>query len=86
MMAAAISQGEREMMRDAYRYLAKYIDPPADCAEEAAAWWDAAADELRALAGIKWQNHPLIMHVMTGIYSYLGDKAKLATERGGGGS
>ena len=86
MMPAAITDDERGMMRDAYRYLAKYIDTPANGADEATAWWDAAADELCELVGTKWQNHPLIMHVITGIYSYLGDKAKLATEREGGGS
>ena len=84
MMAANITDEEREMMRDAYRYLAKYIDPPANGSEEAIAWWEAAVDEISDLVGKKWNNHPLIMQVMLGVFSYLEHKAKEATKHAQG--
>ena len=80
-MAAQISPEEREMMKDAYRYLAQYIDPPASGTDEAATWWEAAARDAGLLVGGKWTNHSLIMQVMLGVYSYLEQKAKEATAR-----
>ena len=83
-MAAQISPDEREMMKDAYRYLSKYIDPPASGTDAAIEWWTAAAQEVSDLVGRKWNNHPLIMQVMLGIYSYLEHKAKEATQHAQG--
>ena len=80
-MAAQISPEEREMMKDAYCYLAQYIDPPASGTDEAVKWWESAARDVSLLVGDKWNNHPLIM---LGIYSYLDHKAKEATARAQG--
>ena len=81
-MAREISAEEREMMRDAYRYLSKYIDPPAKNDSRGIAWWDMAIKEYGQLVSEKWANHPLIVEIMYAITTYLEIKAKEKVRNG----
>lgn len=65
-----VHPNEREMMRQAYRYLSRYSHPPVNRAPDAAAWWRCAAREMAALDAA-WNGHPLMRGVLIALYEYI---------------
>lgn len=67
-----MSDNEKAVMTDCYRFLEKYGQPPAGRDDD---WWMEAA---HALAGIgeKHRNHPLALGVGCAVYEYIEAKWK----------
>lgn len=74
-----MSESEKAVMTDCYRFLERFDQPPAGDAEE---WWAEAAGALREL-GVKHRNHPLALAVGVGVYEYLEEKWKAINRKRG---
>ena len=71
------------MMQDAFLFLkAHCVPPPNNGSEASLAWWMQTATDADELVETKWKNHSLILNVMVGILTYLGEKAKEVTADG----
>ena len=67
---------EKEIIRDIYRYLRDYNDPPAIGAEGCNDFWIQAAQDICTLVGGQWNNHPLAVELGCAVYGYLEKKCK----------
>ena len=67
-----MTEVETGIMRDAFRFLKTFGDPPVTDSDE---YWRRAADALTA-AGEKWKHHPLAGTMFVGLYEYLETKQK----------
>ena len=66
-----MSDTESQIFRTAYRFLADHASPLQ--AEDASVdWWVDTANEVGRLSA-QW-NHPLMNHLLVGIYEYLSEK------------
>ena len=72
---------EKEIMADMFYFLRDHNDPPANGTDACIAFWEKAADDIGALVGRKWNNHPLAMDNGVALYGYLEKKCKA---KGGG--
>lgn len=72
---------EKEIMADMFYFLRDHNDPPANGTDACIAFWEKAADDIGALVGRKWNNHPLAMDIGVALYGYLEKKCKA---KGGG--
>lgn len=64
-----------------FYFLRDHNDPPANGTDACIAFWEKAADDIGALVGRKWNNHPLAMDIGVALYGYLEKKCKA---KGGG--
>ena len=78
-MYGTVSNEEREMFRDAYKYFANHSQPPANQDVDANDWWETAATEIAALDH-RWKGYPLMRKLLLAIYDYMGYKAKEKTK------
>lgn len=78
---STITPDEREMMRQAYRFLSQYSNPPANQAPDSVAWWDAAVRDVTVLDAV-WNGHPLMRGMLTTLYAYIEWKAKAKSQEG----
>jgi hypothetical protein len=63
-------QTETEIMRDIFRFLARFQNPPKDDDPRSVAWWDAlTTDQVRLLK--KWQGHALMYYMLKGATDYI---------------
>ena len=74
-----ITDNEKAVMTDCYKFLNKFNQPPPG---DAAEWWERAAEELSVL-GVKHKNHPLALTVGPAVYDYLEQKWKAINRRYG---
>ena len=72
-----LTDREKAVMTDCYRFLGEFNQPPPGAAVE---WWAKAADALSEL-GNKNGNHPLALTVGPAIYEYLEQKWKAINRR-----
>ena len=72
-MRGKMSDGEWEIIQEAYQYLADHIDPPNRQDAGAEAWWMAAAGDAAAVDS-RWQGYPLMRRLLLAIYQYLGER------------
>lgn len=70
---------EKAVMTDCYRFLNEFNQPPAG---EAADWWARAAEALNEL-GNKNGNHPLALTIGPAVLEYLEQKWKAINRRRG---
>ena len=71
---------EMGIMEDIYYLLRDYGDPPAITAKGCEEFWYKAGNELTAIVGKKWNNHPLAMKLGLALFAYIENKAKEATD------
>lgn len=71
-----MTREENDIMRDAFYYLRDHNNPPAPGTDQAQAFWQKAAKDASDLVGKTWNNHPLAVSVMLGIYGYLEKKGQ----------
>ena len=72
---------EKAVMTDCYKYLNEYSQPPPG---EAVEYWNRAAGALAEL-GVKNGNHPLALEVGPAIYDYLEQKWRATNRKKGMG-
>lgn len=72
---------EKEIMADMFYFLRDHNDPPANSTDECITFWEKAADDIGALVGRKWNNHPLALDMGVALYGYIEKKCKA---KGGG--
>lgn len=73
-----MSDLEKQIFRDAYRYLDAHPAPPSSNDHEAVVtWWEKAAEDLSVYAN-RWNNHPLMTGLLMVLYDYLEKKGKEA--------
>ena len=72
---------EKELMADMFYFLRDHNDPPANGTDECITFWEKAADDIGALVGRKWNNHPLALDMGVALYGYIEKKCKA---KGGG--
>jgi hypothetical protein len=72
---------EKEIMADMFYFLRDHNDPPANGTDECITFWEKAADDIGALVGRKWNNHPLALDMGVALYGYIEKKCKA---KGGG--
>lgn len=72
---------EKTIMADMFYFLRDHNDPPANGTDECIVFWEKAAEDIGALVGRKWNNHPLALDVGVALYGYLEKKCKA---KGGG--
>ena len=81
-MEQIISAEEKEIMRNAYIFLANHCNPPANQEACACDWWLQTVQEMGQLS-LVWNNHPLMMSLLIAIIDYLDGKANKKTEEFG---
>jgi hypothetical protein len=74
-----LTDNEKAVMTDCYKFLNEFNQPPPGDVEE---WWAKAADALNEL-GRKNENHPLALAVGPAVYDYLEQKWKAINRRYG---
>ena len=67
---------EKEIMADMFYFLRDHNDPPAIGTDACISFWEKAADDIGALVGGKWKNHPLALDIGVALYGYLEKKCK----------
>ena len=72
-----MTDNEKAVMTDCYKFLDRFNMPPPGDAEE---YWKQAADALSEL-GNRHRNHPLALAVGPAIYDYLEQKHKAINRR-----
>ena len=72
---------EKAIMGDMFFFLRDHNDPPAIGTDACTVFWEKAAEDIGALVGTKWNNHPLAMEIGIALYNYLEKKCKA---KGGG--
>ncbi len=72
---------EKAIMGDMFYFLRDHNDPPAVGTDACITFWEKAANDICALVGKKWKNHPLAMDLGVALYGYLEKKCKA---KGGG--
>lgn len=72
---------EKEIMADMFYFLRDHNNPPANGTDECITFWEKAADDIGALVGRKWNNHPLALDMGVALYGYIEKKCKA---KGGG--
>jgi hypothetical protein len=76
-----MTNDEKAIMGDMFYFLRDHNDPPAVGTDACAAFWEKAAEDISAVVGTKWNNHPLAMEIGLALYTYLEKKCKA---KGGG--
>ncbi len=71
-----MTSNENDIMRDVYYYLRDHNDPPAQCENGCEAFWRQAALDAQTLAHRKWNDHPLALELLAGVYRYLEGKCR----------
>ena len=71
-----MTNDEKAIMGDMFYFLRGHNDPPAVGTDACPAFWEKAAEDIGALVGKKWNNHPLAMELGLALYSYLEQKCK----------
>ena len=66
-----MTENESGIIKDAYRFLQQYGDPPPLRSAASAAFWEKAAAELQEAVAVKWKHHPLAMEVFPAVYNYI---------------
>ena len=74
-----MTDNEKAVMTDCYRFLDKYNQPPPGKADE---YWEQAGNDLNEL-GIKHRNHPLVLAVGPAIFDYLEQKHRAINRKKG---
>ena len=69
------NQTETNIMRDAFRLLNEYADPPKIGAQDERPWWDSMNDAMNDL-GQKYNQHPLAVDMGVTIHEYLEKKRR----------
>ena len=72
---------EKAIMGDMFYFLRDHNDPPAVGTDACITFWEKAANDICALVGKKWKNHPLAKDLGVALYGYLEKKCKA---KGGG--
>lgn len=72
-----MTDNEKAVMTDCYRFLNEFGQPPVG---EAGEWWARAAGALTEL-GARNRNHPLAVLVGTAVYEYIEEKWKAMQRR-----
>ena len=67
---------EKEIIRDIWIYLKEHNEPPPMGSDACVAFWEKAANDIRDLVGVKWNNHPLAIKLGVALYCYLDEKCK----------
>ena len=78
-MEQIITPEEREIMRNAYVFLATHCNPPANHDECACDWWLETVREMGRVCAA-WNNHPLAIEILIALCNYIEGKAKKKTE------
>jgi hypothetical protein len=76
-----MTNDEKAIMGDMFYFLRDHNDPPAVGTNACTTFWEKAAEDISALVGTKWNNHPLAMEIGIALYNYLEKKCKA---KGGG--
>ena len=63
-------------MADMFYFLRDHNDPPAIGTDACISFWEKAADDIGALVGGKWKNHPLALDIGVALYGYLEKQCK----------
>lgn len=74
-----MTDNEKAVMTDCYKFLNEFSNPPAGEADE---YWGNVSDALTELSS-KHKNHPLAIQVGAGILDYLEQKWKAINRRRG---
>lgn len=77
-----MTSNEKAVMTDCYRYLDQFNQPLPKDDPECANWWKKAAEAYIEL-GKKHNNHPLVLNVGTGVFSYIEEKWKAINRKRG---
>lgn len=75
-----MTDNEKAVMTDCYKFLNEFNQPPPGDAGE---WWARAAAALGDI-GIRSRNHPLALTVGPAVFEYLEQKWKAINKRRGG--
>ena len=67
---------EKEIMADMFYFLRDHCEMPNEGTDACTSFWARAADDISALVGVKWNNHPLAMEVGMALYNYLRTRIK----------
>ena len=70
---------EKGIMEDIYYFLRDYGNPPAINTKGCEEFWYKAGNDLTAMVGKKWNNHPLAMKLGLALLVYSENKSKEAT-------
>lgn len=74
-----MTDNEKAVMTDCYKFLNEFNQPPPG---DAAEWWARAAEALNEL-GIRNKNHPLALAVGPAVYDYLEQKWRAINRKRG---
>ena len=72
-----MTDNEKAVMTDCYKFLNEFNQPPPGGAAE---WWEKAAEALNEL-GWKHKNHPLALAVGPAVFNYLEQKWRAINRR-----
>ena len=68
-----MTDNEKAVMTDCYRFLNEYGNPPSKDSAECDEWWDRAATAFESIAQTH-KHHPLAVKVSIAVYEYLEEK------------